>query len=156
MYVGKERRRPLINELRTRYILRNEDHKLNDDGVLTDSPIQLFENGIQSEYIGKQLDFFTKELVRLREERRIAVMVKLADRTRRMREAEQSGKRQVELERRRQEDILFQNVMQVHQESVDSWLEDILIESIDKTSNVQARANVRQYAASIDLVRQEW
>ena len=51
-----------------------------------------FESNIQGEYIGLTLDFLSKELVRLREERRIAAMVKLAERTRRMREAEESGK----------------------------------------------------------------
>lgn len=52
---------------------------------------QFFAAEIQSEYVGKTIDFLTKELQRLREDRRIAIMVKLADRTRRMREAEESG-----------------------------------------------------------------
>jgi hypothetical protein len=52
-----------------------------------------FESNIQAEYVGKHLDFLTKELVRLREERRIAAMVRYAERTRRLREAEESGKR---------------------------------------------------------------
>jgi hypothetical protein len=50
-----------------------------------------FESAVQAEYVGKTLDFLTKELVRLREEKRLAAMVKLADRTRRMREAQESG-----------------------------------------------------------------
>lgn len=155
MYEGKERRRPLINELRTRYILRAQDPRLEPD-VTDNNPKKLFELGIQSEYIGKQLDFLTKELVRLREERRIAVMVKIADRTRRMRESEQSGKRQIEIERRKQEDIIFRNVMSIHQESVDSWLENLLIESVDSTSTLKARENVREYVDKIDAVRKEW
>ena len=52
---------------------------------------ELFEASIQSEYVGKTLDFLTKELVRLREERKIAAMVMLAERTRKLREAEESG-----------------------------------------------------------------
>ncbi|KAJ1551277.1 Cilia- and flagella-associated protein 91, partial [Nowakowskiella sp. JEL0078] len=51
---------------------------------------QSFEINIQGEYVGKTLDYLSKELLRLREERRIAAMVKLAERTRRMREAEES------------------------------------------------------------------
>jgi len=50
-----------------------------------------FEANIQAEAVGQQLDFFTKQLKRLREERRISAMVMLAERTRRMREAEESG-----------------------------------------------------------------
>jgi hypothetical protein len=56
-----------------------------------------FEGVVQAEYLGKTLDFLTKQLVRLREEKRIAAVVKLAERTRRMREAEESGARQTEL-----------------------------------------------------------
>ena len=41
--------------------------------------------------VGNTLDFLNKELVRLREQQRIAAMVKLAERTRRIREAEESG-----------------------------------------------------------------
>ena len=51
-----------------------------------------FESNVQAEYVGKTLDFLTKELVRLREERRIAAMVKFAELTRRKREAEETGK----------------------------------------------------------------
>jgi hypothetical protein len=51
-----------------------------------------FESAAQAEYVGSRLDFLTKELVRLREEKRIAAMVKLASRTRRIREAAESGK----------------------------------------------------------------
>jgi hypothetical protein len=52
---------------------------------------KLFESNVQAEYVGKTLDFLSKELVRLREERRIAAMVRLAERTRKMREAEETG-----------------------------------------------------------------
>jgi len=50
------------------------------------------EANIQAEAVGQQLDFYTKQLTRLREERRISAMVMLAERTRRLREAEESGK----------------------------------------------------------------
>jgi len=50
------------------------------------------EANIQAEAVGQQLDFYTKQLTSLREERRISAMVMLAERTRRMREAEESGK----------------------------------------------------------------
>ena len=46
---------------------------------------------MQAEFVGQSLHFITAELTRLREERRIAAMIKVAERTRRMREAEESG-----------------------------------------------------------------
>lgn len=52
---------------------------------------QVYEMTVQAELVGQTLDFLTKELVRLREEKRIAAIVKLAERTRTMREAEESG-----------------------------------------------------------------
>lgn len=55
-------------------------------------------------------DTMSKELVRLQEERRIHALVLLAERERRMREAEESGRRQVEERRRREEDEIFRQV----------------------------------------------
>lgn len=52
-------------------------------------------------------DFLSKELVRLQEERKIHAFVMLAERQRRMREAEESGRRQVEERRRQEEDEIF-------------------------------------------------
>ena len=61
--------------------------------------------------IGDTLDFLSKELIRLQEERRIHAFSMLAERQRRIREAEESGKRQVEERRRREEDEIFKQVM---------------------------------------------
>ena len=60
--------------------------------------------------MGDMLDFLSKELIRLQEERRIHAFSMLAERERRIREAEESGKRQVEERRRREEDEIFKQV----------------------------------------------
>ncbi|KAK5665964.1 hypothetical protein QVD99_007584 [Batrachochytrium dendrobatidis] len=114
----------------------------------------MFESTIQGEYIGKTLDFLTKELVRLREERRIDAMVMLAERTRKIREAEESGKRQSEMQQREQEDEIFKQVMQVHQETVDTYLQDIVSENIGSTADQQARIQAQEYATKIDHISQ--
>ncbi|RKO83894.1 hypothetical protein BDK51DRAFT_33266, partial [Blyttiomyces helicus] len=124
------------------------DYTLTPDQNLT----RLFEGSLQAEYISKTLDFLTKELVRLREERRISAMVKLAERTRRMRESEESGRRQAEIKRRKEEDEVFRQMMKVHQETVDSYLEDVIAGSVDETASVQARADVRKYADKINEI----
>lgn len=71
-------------------------------------------NGILSELEGDTLayafDFLTKELERLKEERKIEAFVMLAERNRRMREAEESGMRQIEERRRRGMDEAFKQV----------------------------------------------
>ncbi|KAJ3091336.1 Cilia- and flagella-associated protein 91 [Quaeritorhiza haematococci] len=112
----------------------------------------LFESNIQADYVGQALDFLTKELVRLREERKIAAMVMLAERTRRMREAEETGRRQAELARRQQEDEIFRQVMSVHKETVDSYLEDVIAGSVEHTASVEARQSVREYVGKLNDV----
>ena len=68
---------------------------------------------VEGECLGDMLDFLGKELVRLQEERRIHAFSMLAERQRRIREAEESGRRQVEERRRREEDEIFKQVSSV-------------------------------------------
>lgn len=90
MFEGKEKRLDLIAELRA-----TEDYK-----ELNNNPVehQLIENyqervldgvteALQSSIISKTMDNLSKELVRLKQERRIAAMVRLAEDDRRRREA---------------------------------------------------------------------
>ena len=51
--------------------------------------------GMGGKNIGQMADFLSKELVRLQEEQRIHAFALLAERKRRMREAEESGSRLV-------------------------------------------------------------
>jgi hypothetical protein len=81
------------------------------------------------------MDNLSKELVRLKQERRIAGMVRLAEDVRRKREAEESGRRQAEQILRDREDVLYQELMGVHQGSVDSYLQTIFQNTIDKTTS---------------------
>ena len=60
------------------------------------------------------MDHLSKELVRFKQERKIAAMVKLAEDVRRRREAEESGRRQAEHILRNREDFLFRELMSVH------------------------------------------
>ena len=65
---------------------------------------------IEGSSMGDTLDFLSKELVRLQEERKVHAFSMLAERQRRIREAEESGRRQVEERRRREEDEIFKQV----------------------------------------------
>ncbi|KAJ3030495.1 UNVERIFIED_CONTAM: Cilia- and flagella-associated protein 91 [Siphonaria sp. JEL0065] len=116
---------------------------------------KLFESSVQAEFVGKTLDFLSKELVRLREERRISAMVRLAERTRQMREADETHNREVEMARRRKEDEVFRKVMRINQETVDSYLEDIVAGSIDSTASLQAKGHVKEFAEKVATLVQE-
>lgn len=72
----------------------------------------------------------------MKQERRIAGMVRLAEDVRRKREAEEAGRRQAEQILRDREDVLYQELMSVHQGSVDSYLQNIFGKTIDKTSSL--------------------
>lgn len=72
--------------------------------------VLLFENhlaGLEGRVLADMFDFLSKELVRLQEERRVHALAMLAERQRRMREAEESGRRQVEQRRLQEEDQIF-------------------------------------------------
>merc|ERR550514_2303589 len=89
-------------------------------------------DGLQGQVVSDTLDQLSKELLRFQEERRIAVMVKLAERDRRLRQASESGRRQAEERLREREDETFRQVMGVHQGSVDSYLEDVLSSTVNR------------------------
>lgn len=72
------------------------------------------EEASQARVVGAELellfDTLSKELIHLQEERRIHAFMLLAERDRRLREAEESGRRQMEERRRREEDEIFRQV----------------------------------------------
>lgn len=76
--------------------------------------------------------------MRLKQERRIDAMVRLAEDERRKREAEESGKRQAEEVLRKRQDVLYSELMGVYQGTVDSYLQNIIANTIDNTSSMQA------------------
>ncbi|XP_060733143.1 cilia- and flagella-associated protein 91-like [Tachysurus vachellii] len=166
MLEGVEKHLELIQEMRTTHSLQQEEQELQraDKQVtqalqrqheLTESrtaQIQSFVDGLSGEVIADMLDFLSKELVRLQEERRIHAYMLLAERDRRLREAEESGRRQVEERRRREEDEIFRQVMKVHQATVDLYLEDVILNSIDQTAEAQAREEIHQFAEELNNI----
>ena len=60
-----------------------------------------------------------------------------------------------ELERRNVEDRVFRQLIKVNQETVDSYLEGIVAQTIDTTSSIQSRERVKEYADRLDTVLEE-
>ena len=83
--------------------------------------IDRYVSDAESATAGDMLDFLSKELIRLQEERRIHAFSMLAERERRIREAEESGRRQVEERRRREEDEIFKQVRLRTSRTLDSF-----------------------------------
>jgi len=169
MFEGKELRRDLIAEVRTTHALEQDEasQKAQEgadiksqreksaehvDRANTDAAVV---GNVAGGTIGRTLDFLSKELVRLQEERRVHAFAMLAEKQRRIREAEESGKRQREEALRAKQDEIFREIAGVHHTSVETYLEDILIDSTTTVADEIARTEVRRKAAAIDRVAQQ-
>jgi hypothetical protein len=127
MYEGKQEKLVLIKEVASTHALQAVDQvntKLYKQRVLglqrqrhlNVQSSELIDEVLQSlegESVSDMVDFLSKELIRLQEERRIHAFAMLAERQRRMREAEESGLRQVEERRRREDDEIFKQVKKI-------------------------------------------
>ncbi|KAI3356327.1 hypothetical protein L3Q82_017549, partial [Scortum barcoo] len=164
MFKGKENHLELIQELRTVHALQREEQELQktDKELVMNLKKQREEvkhktsqeEASQARVVGAELehlfDTLSKELIHLQEERRIHAFTLLAERDRRLREAEESGRRQVEERRRREEDEIFRQVVQVHQETVDLYLEDIILGTLEQTADQQAREEIHRKAKEVN------
>ncbi|XP_066562990.1 cilia- and flagella-associated protein 91 isoform X2 [Amia ocellicauda] len=166
MFEGKEKRLELIQELRTTHALQKEGQLLKKTEKqvtlalqrqrdLQNHQVSTAESYLASTaggVLGDMFSYLSKELVRLQEERRLHAFTILAERDRRIREAEESGRRQVEERRRREEDEIFKQVVQVHQDTVDSYLEDIILATLEKTADEQAREEIHKLAEEVNSI----
>ncbi|XP_068614741.1 cilia- and flagella-associated protein 91-like [Brachionichthys hirsutus] len=166
MFVGKNNHMELIQELRTVHALQGEEQilqKADEEFVLSlkqqrdkfrhkMSLREASRAGLVGAELENLFDTLSKDLIRLQEERRIHAFTLLAERDRRLREAEESGRRQVEERRRREEDEIFRQVVQVQQETVDLYLEDIILETLEQTADQQAREEIHRRAKEVNSV----
>nr|XP_056704341.1 cilia- and flagella-associated protein 91 [Euleptes europaea] len=169
MFEGKEKRLELIQELRTTHALQEDKQLLKKAEKQVTLALQrqrdLHEHKlstmekhlarVEGRAIANLVDFLSKELIRLQEERRIHAFAMLAERQRRMWEAEESGRRQVEERRRREEDEIFKQVVNIHQRTVDSYLEDVILNSMERTADEQSREEIQKVAMEINDVAYE-
>ncbi|CAL8073963.1 unnamed protein product [Calicophoron daubneyi] len=169
MYEGKEKRKELIEELRSTHALLEDDqaekrrqklsilgaqHK-HENVVHEDSQVDDVLSRMESGSLAEMLDFLSKELDRLIEERRVHALVLLAERHRRMREAEESGTRQREERRRREQDEIFKQIVKVHQESVDGYLAVVAGVAVDSTAERIAEQEMEMISKSVDGLANE-
>lgn len=99
MFEGKEKRLDLITELRATEEWRAQSGDQEEQELLKNYRERITDGvaeAMQSSIISTTLDNLSKELVRLKQERRIQAMVRLAENERRLREATESGRRQAE------------------------------------------------------------
>lgn len=162
MFEGKEKRLDLIAELRI-----TEEWRRAADGDEEKNIIQNYQErvldgvseGLQAEIISDTMGQLSNELVRFKQERRIAAMVHMAEQDRRRREAEESGRRQAEIILAEREDNLYSELKSVHQGSVDNYLHSIFSDAIGTASATQAykeaKLKVQRLNKLIDKVEEK-
>ena len=138
MFEGKERRLELIKELRTDEVLPAEEEEEEDAELEAELAVAGLVDAVQAELVGSSLDRMSKELRRFTEERRIHEMVHEAETTRRVREAEESGRRQREMIARAEAQEVFRQVMRVHQASAASLVSGLCSEVVREAVLAQA------------------
>lgn len=90
MFEGKEKRLDLITELRATDQYRQASDNLDEQKLIEtyqERVVDGVSEAVQSSIISQTMDNLSKELVRLKQERHIAAMVRLAEDDRRRREA---------------------------------------------------------------------
>lgn len=141
MFDGKEKRLALIDEL---LIVSNIDEldKDKEQELLKERQRERVKNAylesLQGEVIVDMLEGLSTELLRFKEEKKVAQWVEKAEKERRKREAEETGTRQAEITLRHREDVLYGEIMKVHQGTVDTFLSNIMGRSIEHLSSKQA------------------
>ncbi|XP_012251264.2 cilia- and flagella-associated protein 91-like [Athalia rosae] len=152
MFEGRDRCRELIEELQSTHYLqldtkilrqaqkkhviklqRDQNHRMLQEDRLNE-----LLNILEGKTLAGMLDFLSKELVRLTDERKAHAFALLAERERAKRQAEEAGRRQLEEQRRRELDEMFRQIVKVNQDSVELYLEDIIKEGIEWASDAQA------------------
>ncbi|XP_030809137.1 cilia- and flagella-associated protein 91 [Camarhynchus parvulus] len=169
IFEGKERHLDLIQELRTTHALQEDGQLLvkaqkqmtlslqrqHESQMKQLSALERDLATVEGRALANILDFLAKELLRLQEEQKIHALLMLAERQRRMREAEESGRRQLEEMRRHEEDELFRQVVDVQDRTIDTYLEDVILSSMERTAEEQAREEVQKRAVEINDIAYE-
>lgn len=67
-----------------------------------------------------------------------------------MREAAEAGRRQLEYNRRREFDEMFRQTIKINQDSVESYLEDIIKEGIEWISDETTKTYISELSDKVD------
>lgn len=92
----------------------------------------------EGENIGWMMKFLEEELARLFEERRIHAFAMLAEKERQKLEAAEAGYRQKENQRREEQELIYQSVNTTRKTMVNEYLENLILEELDITSEDDA------------------
>lgn len=158
------RRRALVEEVRSTHILLESERQAKDaeklkvmdrrrdekEARVEHSEVSEVIHAVAGQKTQRILDFLQNELIRLQDERRCHAFAILAERKRRIREAEEAGRRQEEERRRREEDEIWHEVVRTRQQTVDQYLLRIASEATNNAAAELAEEEVEKMADTVD------
>ena len=137
MYEARDRRRELLRELRYEEELeekamlhaQEEARKTAEKDV--EEVVRSTREKIVGEVMSSTLNFLANHKKNMDTQNKINAMAAKAEELRRKREAEESGRRQAEEMLRRRHDEMFRQLMGVHHQTVDSYVDELIDEMSD-------------------------
>ncbi|KAJ2951719.1 hypothetical protein O0L34_g13884 [Tuta absoluta] len=169
MYEGRTRAAELTEELKTTHGLQKEDkiriakeeakardyNSIRTEAEKKEDAITALVDELCGGAVSAALDFLEKELRRLQEERRQHAFIMIALREKEMREAAEAGRRQKEEHRRREHDEMFKQILGVTQDTVDSYLQDIIKEGIALSAEEEAVRRAQKQSDQLEEALKE-
>ena len=155
MYQGKFKRTELIKELRAADYWKLAG-ATEEENIILDNYVDKLTNGvidaIQGDSISKNLDYLSKEMIRVNQEKMIGAIVNKAEDIRRKREAEEMGKRQAEHLIRNRQDILYKDILNTNQATMDSYVNSLLAGNVNKVSKKQVMREIEIKAKKLNTI----
>lgn len=155
MYQGKFKRTELIKELRAANHYKNEV-ATGEETQVVENYIDKLTNGVidsvQGHIISKNLDYLSKELVRINQEKMVNAVISKAEEIRRKREADEMGKRQSENLMRKRQDIMYKDILETNQSTVDSYVNALLAGNVNKVSKKQVMKEIEIKANKLNTI----
>lgn len=155
MQKGKRDRFELIKEL------KRADEWKKAEG--TDEVNKLIDNykeklaegvidAIQGDNIAKTLDYLSKQLIRIKEEKKINAIVEMAENERRKRHAEEMGRRQAENILRKKKDNMNEQLTQINQGTMDSYINSLFTNTVNTVSKKQVNKEISIKAHKLNRI----
>ena len=155
MYQGKFKRTELIKELRAADYWKSAGAS-EEENIILDNYVDKLTNGvidaIQGNSISQNLDYLSKEVTRINQEKMINAVVNKAEDIRRKREAEEMGKRQAENLLRSRQDIMYKDILETNQSTMDSYINSLLSANVNKVSKKQVMREIEIKAKKLNTI----
>lgn len=157
MYQGKLKRAELIKELRDADYYKSIAASTEEDSsTKNENYYDKLTNGlidaIQGNVVSQNMDYLSKEMVRINQEKLINSIVNKAEDERRKREAEEMGRRQAENLIRNRQDIMYKDILDTNQSTMDSYINSLFSGNVNKVSKKQVMREIEIKAKKLNTI----